>query len=225
MIPATELNIWEHSTPVRELYAKRARGEEEMDAAAQAAEILAPHLSPGDSLLDAGCGSGYYYWSFFRRGLGVDYYGLDYSPSLIEIGRRHLVSAGLPPEKLQAMSIEELEGEYDHVLCCNTLSFCPDYRLPLDRLSQAARQTLLLRTNLGEQTVYRWEPDGYLDDGYNHLKAYWNMYSEADVTAFMQDQGFDVTPIIDRRTNGEMELVVGKPYFWKWLLCLRRPVA
>jgi SAM-dependent methyltransferase len=222
MIPNPELNIWEHSATVRELYARRARGEEEMDAAAQAAAILAPHLRTGMTLLDAGCGSGYYYWSFKRRGLDTEYFGLDYSPTLIDIGRKHLPAAGLDPNRLQVMAIEDIEDLYDAVLCFNTLSWCPDFRQPLDRLCQAARQYILIRTNLGPQTVYRWEADGYLDEGYNHLKAYWNQYSEDEVTTFMQDMGFEVEPIVDRRTGGATEMVVGKPYHWKLLFGKRR---
>ena len=223
MIPCTEKNIWEHSSQVRELYTHRARGESEMDAAAQATEIVLPQLAQGDTLLDAGCGSGYYYWSFRRRNAGIEYYGLDYSPSLIEIGRRELAADGLPPERLMVGAIEDLAGSYDAVLCCNTLSWCADFRRPLERLCRAARKFILLRTNLGAETVYRWEEDGFLDDGYNHLKAYWNQYSEGKVTDFMEDMGFDVTPIVDARTNGRMEMVVGKPYFWKFLFGRRRP--
>ena len=218
MIPNPEFNIWEHSAIVRELYARRAQGRVEMDAAAQTVEILAPHLEPGMTVLDAGCGSGYYYWSFKRRNLDIEYYGLDYSPSLIDIGRRELASAGLPPERLQAGTIENIHETYDAVICCNTLSWCPDFRQPLERLLSAARKFIVIRTNLGAETVYRYEPDGYLDDGYNHLKAYWNQYSEADMSAFMREMGFEVTPIVDRRTGGKLELVVGKPYFWKFLL-------
>ena len=213
MIPNTELNIWEHSANVRELYARRARGEDEMDAAAQGAELLAPYIKPGMTLLDAGCGSGYYYWSFKRRGLDIDYHGLDYSPTLIEIGRRYLPAGN----RLRVMAIEDLEDTFDIVLCFNTLSWCPDFRRPLDRLCRAARKYILIRTNLGAETIYRWETDGYLDQGYNHLKAYWNQYSEKDVTSFMEDMGFEVTPVVDRRTQGAMELVVGKPYHWKLL--------
>jgi SAM-dependent methyltransferase len=218
MIPNTELNIWEHSANVRELYTRRAKGQDEMDAAAQGAELLAPFIKPGMTLLDAGCGSGYYYWSFKRRGLDIDYHGIDYSPTLIEIGRRYLPAGN----RLRVMAIEDLENNFDIVLCFNTLSWCPDFRLPLDRLCRAARNYILIRTNLGAETIYRWETDGYLDQGYNHLKAYWNQYSEKDVTSFMEDLGFEVTPVVDRRTQGAMELVVGKPYYWKLLFGRRR---
>ena len=222
LIPNTELNIWEHSANVRELYARRARGEEDMDAAVQAAEILTPHHEPGMTLLDAGCGSGYYYWAFKRRGLDLEYYGIDYSPTLIDIGRKYMPLAGLAPERLQVAAIENIQDPFDAVLCFNTLSWCPDFRRPLDRLCRAARKYLFIRTNLGRRTVYRWETDGYLDEGYNHLKAYWNIYSQQEVTEFIEDMGFEVAYIEDRRTGGRMELVVGKSYYWKILFGRRR---
>jgi 2-polyprenyl-3-methyl-5-hydroxy-6-metoxy-1,4-benzoquinol methylase len=222
MIPDPKFNIWEHSAIVRALYARRARGEDEMDAAAQAAGILAPHIKPGMSLLDAGCGSGYYYWSFLRRNLKIEYYGIDYSPTLIEIGRQNITGSGLDPQRLRVAAIEDLTKTYDIVLCFNTLSWCPDFRRPLERLCQAARHYILIRTNLGFKTITRWEIDGHLDQGFNHLKAYWNQYSESLVTEFMSELGFELAPIQDRRTRGQMELVVGKPYYWKILFGRRR---
>lgn len=222
MIPDPELNIWEHSATVRGLYTRRARGEEEMDAAAQAVDILEPYLSAGMTLMDAGCGSGYYYWSFKRRGIEIEYYGVDYSPTLIEIGRKHVPASGLDPDRLQTMAIEDIGERYDVVLCFNTLSWCPDFRRPLDRLCQAAKKYILIRTNLGPETIYRWDFDGFLDEGYNHLKAYWNQYSESEMTSFMEEMGFAVQPIVDRRTCGKTEMVVGKPYHWKLLFGQRR---
>ncbi|MEW6263507.1 MAG: class I SAM-dependent methyltransferase [Thermodesulfobacteriota bacterium] len=222
MIPDPAFNIWEHSANIRDLYARRARGEEEMDAAAQAVRILGPYLEPGMTLLDAGCGSGYYYWSFQRRGWNIEYNGLDYSPTLIEIGRRWMPLAGLDPGRLRVMAIEDLDERYDAVICFNTLPWCPDFRRPLESLCRGAKRYLLLRTSLADRTVYRWEPDGYLDEGFNHLKAYWNTYAESDVISFMEEMGFETEPIVDDRTQGRMELVVGKPFFWKLLFGRRR---
>ena len=68
--------IWEHSASVQELYRRRCRQEEdEMTAHAQAAELLAPFVSAGDVLLDAGCGSGYFFHSVAGRDMGLTYFG------------------------------------------------------------------------------------------------------------------------------------------------------
>jgi 2-polyprenyl-3-methyl-5-hydroxy-6-metoxy-1,4-benzoquinol methylase len=88
-------NIWEHSTTVRELYARRARGEaEEMTCHRQAAELLAPLCAAGDSLLDAGCGSGYFFHSLRRAELNVEYHGIDATRCLVELGQDALPRFG-----------------------------------------------------------------------------------------------------------------------------------
>lgn len=227
MIPNTEFNIWEHSQNVRELYALRAEGESEMDAAAQAAEMLAPFINGWNPprpprLLDAGCGSGYMYHSFKKRGLAVEYYGLDYSPGLVEIGRGILPKYGLAAEHLINGSIEDLTGRsFDLVALLNTLTFCPDFRQPLDRLAETGARVIIIRDNFGPETVRRWETDGYLDAGYNHLKAYWNQWDVNETSAFLAGYGFAVAPWEDRRTKGQVEMVVDKPYYWSWLLAVR----
>lgn len=226
MIPDQELNIWEHSQNVRELYARRASGEEaEMDSSAQAAELLAPFIrgrARPPRFLDAGCGSGYLWHSFKKRGLELEYHGLDYSPSLIEIGRRILPALGLAAERLHCGAIEDLAASnFEMAALINTLTFCPDFRQPLDRLASSGIEVLLIRDNFGPETLIRWEEDGYLDEGYNHLKAYWNQWNKAEIIPFLTEYGFEVTEIADRRCHGQMEPVVGKPYYWSWLLAVR----
>ncbi|MDR1921993.1 MAG: class I SAM-dependent methyltransferase, partial [Candidatus Adiutrix sp.] len=225
MIPDPTENIWEHSQSLRELYGRRARGEAEMDAAAQAAEILAPFIrsaAAAPRLLDAGCGSGYLFHSFKKRNLAVEYYGLDYSPSLIEIGRAILPAHGLPAERLTCGAIEDLrDRRFDLVALVNCLTFCPDFRAPLDRLMLCEPARIVIRDNFGPETVISWETDGYLDPGFNHLKAYWNRWSVAEVTDFLARGGYRSVLLEDRRVKGQAEMVVGKPYYWAWLAAER----
>ncbi|UQZ88659.1 class I SAM-dependent methyltransferase [Deltaproteobacteria bacterium Smac51] len=226
MIPDPQFNIWEHSANVRQLYARRAHGLDEMDAAAQCAAILAPHinqaLSP-PSFLDAGCGSGYLWHSFKSRGLAMEYHGLDYSPSLIDIGRSILPQYGLPAERLVCGSIEDIHYQnFDLAAMLNTLTFCPDFRQPLDRLVSTGARVIAIRDNFGPETVMRWETDGYLDEGYNHLKAYWNQWNITEVKDFLAEYGYESIELPDRRVNGAMELVVGKPYYWSWLVAVKK---
>jgi len=224
--PDSGLNIWEHSVGLKELYARRAEGlEEEMDASAQAAELLAPFIRAAPvppRLLDVGCGSGYLWHSFRGRGLAVEYHGLDYSPGLIEIGRRILPAHGVPAERLLCGRLEDLSGrEFEAAALVNILTFCADFREPLERLAETGLKALVVRDNFGDRTMIRWETDGFLDPGWNHLKGYWNQWSRAEVTAFLEERGFVVTPVEDARTRGRAEMVVGKPYYWSWLAAFR----
>lgn len=225
MIPNTELNIWEHSATAKNLYARRAHGHDEMDAAAQCAAILSPHIAGAarpPRLLDVGCGSGYLYHSFAKRGLAVDYCGLDYSPGYIEIGRAILPQYGLSPEKLTCGRAEDLCGEkFDLIAMLNTLTFCPNFREVFDRLAGTGAQVIAVRDNFGDQTVIKWEADGYLDEGYNHLKAYWNMWGREEVAEFLSEYGYRCQWLMDARCQGAVEMVVDKPYYWSWLVAVK----
>jgi SAM-dependent methyltransferase len=212
-------NIWEHSASVRELYGKRARGEaEEMTCHRQAAELLAPLAQPGESLLDAGCGSGYFFHSLKKAGLQLDYHGIDATRCLVDLGREALPRFGLPAERLQVMRIEDLDGEVDHAVCINVLSNIDNYHRPLERLLSVARKSVVLRESLGEKAQYQYVEDRYLD---RPLQVHVNTYAIADVTRFVEARGFEARLVQDRHTRGEPELVIGYPHHWKFLVCER----
>ncbi len=216
-----EYCIWEHSSIVKELYARRCRLEtEEMTCAAQAAELLAPHVSPGDTLLDVGCGSGYFFHSLCKRNLPVEYYGIDAAPSLIDIGRSHMPEHGLPSERLQVMRIEDLGGRADHVVCMNVLSNIDNFHRPLERILNVAHKTVVLRESIDQTSSYRYVTDNYLDEGHR-LNVYVNTYDEDEMISFIRSHGFSVTAVMDRRTNGQPELVIDHPHHWKFLVAKR----
>jgi SAM-dependent methyltransferase len=208
-------NPWANDRNTLALYRRRCRGEaEEMTCAAQAAEILAPRVAPGETLLDAGCGGGYYLHSFRKRGVAVDYHGLDYTPEMIELARAEMAS----PERYELGAIEDLDRAYDTVLCFNVLTNSPHYALPLERLLRAAKRRILIRESMAAELVVRYTPDPYLDDDKRDIRVYHNTYPIAEVTAFMREHGFTVTPIVDRRSNDGVETVVDIPHTWRILL-------
>ncbi|HEY4181744.1 MAG TPA: class I SAM-dependent methyltransferase [Kofleriaceae bacterium] len=212
-------NPWSNDRNTFELYRRRCRDQaEEMTCAAQAAEILAPLVERGETLLDAGCGGGYYWHSLRKRNVDVAYHGLDYTPEMIELARAEM---GLSPDRFTVGAIEDLEQTYDTVLCFNVLTNSPHYAAPLERLLQSAQKRVLLRESLGDMLTTRYTPDPYLDEGARHIRVYHNTYPMQEVTAFMQEHGFTVTRIPDRRSNDGVEMVVDIPHQWRILLAER----
>jgi SAM-dependent methyltransferase len=213
---------WDHSENIARLYRARARDEaEEMTCAAQAVELLAPHVSKGDCLLDAGCGSGYFFHSLRRRGVELAYWGIDASPRLIEIGRSELTRFGLLPERLLVLRIEDFCGEADHVLCMNVLSNIDNYHRPLERLLRAARKTLILRESATSAASYAWVRDKYLNPGAD-LGVYVNAYDVDELTRFIEHYGFAVERIADRRSGNAPENVIGHRHWWAFFRAVRK---
>jgi SAM-dependent methyltransferase len=214
-------NIWEHSRRVRDLYTARARGEaEEMTCAAQAAELLAMVARPGEALLDVACGSGYFFHSLRRRNIPLDYFGIDAAPTLISIGQRELAAHGLPPARLRALRIEDVDGAFDHVLCMNVLSNIDNWQRPLERLLKVARRSVILRESLKHGASYSYVKDAHLDPGVD-LSVYVNAYDLDEVAVFVAQRGFAARVIEDRRSRGEPEMVIGYPHWWTFLVAER----
>jgi len=215
-------SIWEHSESVARLYRARARDEaEEMTCAAQAAELLQPLASAGESLLDAGCGAGYFFHSLRRRNIDLAYWGIDASPRLVEIGRAELARFGLPAERLQVIRIEDFRGEADHVLCMNVLSNIDNYHRPLERLLKAARKSLILRESAKDGARYSWVRDAYLDPGVE-LNVHVNAYDTGELMRFIEGHGFSVERITDRRAGDAPEDVIGHAHWWTFFRARRK---
>ncbi len=191
-----------------------------MTCAGQCAELLAPHVAPGDTLLDVGCGSGYFFHSVRKRAIPVEYFGIDAAPSLIGIGRQILPQFGLPADRLQVVRIEDLDGEMDHAICMNVLSNLDNYHRPLERLLRCARKTVILRESAKDKAEYSYVRDRYLDDGVN-LKVYVNAYPTVELSAFIEEYGFRVATIQDRHTGGQPQSVIDYPHYWTFFVAVR----
>jgi ubiquinone/menaquinone biosynthesis C-methylase UbiE len=217
-------NPWANDRQTLDLYRRRCRRlAEEMTCAAQAATLLQTRVTPGETLLDAGCGGGYYYWSFSDRGIPVEYYGIDYTPEMIDLARTEMCrQTGLSPDRFMLGGIEHLDSEFDNVICFNVLTNNPHYGVGLERLLACARKRILLRESLGDCLAVRFTPDPYLDPDKRHIRVYHNTYPLAEVKRFMEENGFAVTQVRDERSGDGVEMVVDIPHYWKVLIGERR---
>jgi SAM-dependent methyltransferase len=217
----TRHNIWAHSRSVLELYRSRARNEvEEMTCAGQAAELLRGLVEPGDSVLDVGCGSGYFFHALRRRNIPAAYYGIDATADFVRIAGQELAAFGLPQDHVQTLRIEDFDGSADHILCMNVLSNLDNYHRPLERMLRAARKSVVLRESIKEGGFTSYVRDNYLDPEVD-LRVHVNAYDRGEITNFIRGYGFHVDEVIDRRTGGTPENVIGYPHYWTFLVARR----
>lgn len=215
------MSTWDNSTALRQLYERRVRQQEpEMTCAAQAAKLLAPLVTAGDTVLDVGCGSGYFYHSLVTRALPVTYWGIDASVELIKIGQASLAAYGLPADHLQVGRLEELNETADHIICMNVLTYLANFHQPLERLLEAARQSVIIRESLAEDASYNYVADRYLDPGVT-LKTYINTYPIAEVRKFIIEHGFTTEVVTDRYTGGQPQMVIDYPHYWTFIVARR----
>jgi len=220
----SRFNIWEHSAQVRLLYAQRCRREvEEMTSHRQAMRLLATHARAGDSLLDAGCGSGYLFHSLPAVGVPLEYYGADASPALLAIGRSILPDYGLAPERLIDVRLEDIRAEVDHVVCINVLTNLDNYHRPLERLLLAARRSVILRESISNFSRYSYVEDRYLDPGVR-LKVHVNTYARDEIEAFIRGYGYHVSFHTDEYTRGQPQQVIDNPHWWTFVEAVRQAV-
>jgi ubiquinone/menaquinone biosynthesis C-methylase UbiE len=187
-----------------------------MGCARQAAAILSEYFRQGESLLDVGCGSGYFFHSI--SGMKLHYTGIDAAPSLIRIGQEEMPRWGCSKERLICARIEDLQGAVDHVVCLNVLSNMENFHRPLERLLKIAGKTLILRESIWDQpSKYCYVQDIFLDKGVN-LNVHVNTYNSGEIHLLAKRMGFVATFTMDERTQGKAELVIGHPHHWSFMV-------
>jgi len=82
------------------------------------------YTQPGNVLLDAGIGSGLSAWLFAKAGLEI--FGMDFSPVMLDICRAKGFTAGLKEQDIQQVPWPYSSGSFDLVVCCGVLHFIGD---------------------------------------------------------------------------------------------------
>jgi ubiquinone/menaquinone biosynthesis C-methylase UbiE len=217
----SEYNTWNYSSNIASLYKKRCRMEvAEMTCATQAVKLLRPHVNKEDTILDIGCGSGYFYHTLRKHDLPLQYYGIDASKKLIDIGKEEMPKYGLNEDRLTCLRIEDLNARADHVICMNVLSNIDNYHKPLERILKSANRTVILRESVSNTSSYKYVRDEYLDEG-SDLKVYVNTYALDEWLAFIESYGYSVETIQDEYTQGHPQKVIDYMHYWTFFLCKR----
>ncbi len=107
-----------------------ATGAEPLPGAMESTALVAARrIGPGTRVLDLGCGLGGTTMALLRRGL--DAWGIDPSPALIEAARRHPAAAGTPlGQRIATGTLFDgaLRGRFGALVQIEVLQFFPDLR-------------------------------------------------------------------------------------------------
>lgn len=150
-------------------------------------ELLGAHA--GESLLDVGCGTGWFTRRFAReQGLRVT--GLDPDAGSLAFARRH-AQADETYVEARAEQLPFADGSFDHVTCITALCFVDDQEQALREMLRVARGRVVLgllnRTSLLHRQVGRDGGRG----GYRG--AHWHTAGE-------------IRELLDGLSSGEAEL-------------------
>ncbi|MBT3603202.1 MAG: class I SAM-dependent methyltransferase [Candidatus Latescibacteria bacterium] len=201
--PTHPRSIWEYSKPYAKTCVDRAsQNVPTMDSIQQAFDLLHPHIKPKMSLLDVGCASGQAWHTF--KSLQVNYHGIDSYERSIKMGQHILPQYDLPAHHLRVLDLEDLplEETYDAIICLSVFYYFPMFHRPLEILARATEKWLIIRSSFAEDTEIRDYPDPLLEEGYQHLRTYLNIFSRSKIEDFLVAEGFQVTWIPDdRQTN------------------------
>jgi tellurite methyltransferase len=132
-------------------------------------QVMKGRYGVGDTILDAGCGSGRNLYWFLQNNIRV--YGIDEDPGAIHTLRtRH---PSLPPERLQQSSVERLpfgDEYFDHIISSAVLHFARSTQHFQDMLAEMVRVlrpggSLFIRmtSDIGIEDKVRPVADGVYD--------------------------------------------------------------
>lgn len=201
------------SQQINDLYQKRSDYAEimyqraigvlpEMESSKAVAQLLAPEVQRGDSILDVGCGAGHYFRSLEQIiEVPFEYTGVDAANIFIDVAQR-----AWSDEPRCTFRVEDIynlsfpDRTFDIVICNNMLYNLPSIIRPIQELLRVARRMVLIRTPIGDrsfriQEVYsqaNWPlsdipvTEEFRDDGEPTSFVYHNIYSQGYVEAVIQ---------------------------------------
>ena len=197
-----------------------------MDSVRQLCTILEEKNLRGCSLLDIGCASGQIAKSVSK--LNIDYNGIDSYQRGIQIGKLILGQQGYDKSMLRNISIYQIDKteQYDIVVNLFDFRYSPQFDNCLEIMARIAKKFLIIRApSFGKEYIKRYYPDVLLENGFQAMRSFFNIYNEDEIEAFLNFEGFKVSWVEDIRQrekfDSKAEIVGGIDFFYKFLVAER----
>lgn len=167
-------NNWIHA----KRFGRKLLNDTEPEYVGFVAERLEKYYKPGMKVLDAGCGSGIYAKSFLILDENVDYKGVDITPPYIDMAKDYFKEhKNLNFEVGDVTNLENIkDDQFDLGVSFAVWQHLPRYEDALRELMRVTKEYIIVKANFGNKTTIRIVKGGEMDDGYEDLEFYDNIY-------------------------------------------------
>lgn len=115
---------------------------------------ISKFLRKGDTYLDVGCGSGFFY-KWFRKFSDVDYTGVDTSEEMLAIAR--MAHPGVKFLKGDGYHLDFPDNAFEIVACVDVMQHVPDIVTMIRELKRVARRAIIFTLRIVDKTEKGWE--------------------------------------------------------------------
>lgn len=155
-------------------------------------------LTPGSKaqILDVGAGMGANLAYFARRYPLSKFVGIDINPDLVKEGNRRLESLGITNAHLIEANLYKLVesglGEFDGLLCMQTLSWLPEHRHAIEAMAAVNAKWMSISSLFyeGEVSCRIEITDHTLAMSDGPYRTFYNVYSLPDLTRTLEEFGY-----------------------------------
>lgn len=134
---------------------------------------------PGETLLDVGCGTGYFSRRFAREA-GLKVTGVDIDPDMIAFARVQAPEIEFALGNAERLSFAD--SSFDHVIAVTSLCFVADEQRAVSEMKRIARSRLVLGLLNRNSLLYRQKRRGQ-----SYAGARW--HSRAEARELLEDAG------------------------------------
>jgi len=164
------------------------------------ARILQNHIRPGDSVLEIGCASGYYYEVLeYLLGKRFRYTGVDYSQALIDMAQDYYPNATFVCADGAKLPFED--NQFDVVISSCVLLHVPDYLRHIAETARVAgRYVVVHRT-----PVCRRRPTQYYKKFAYGVETVELRFNEDEILSALRDHGLKLVDYIEYHQSPEKD--------------------
>lgn len=164
------------------------------------------YIQPGETLLDAGIGSGLSALPFTKAGLQV--FGMDFSPAMLQICRDKGFVTDLHQHDLQQAPWPYPSGRFDLLVCCGVMHFIPHLEVAFAEASRVLKEGALFAFTTRVAPLSTGNPAEIVQESTGGFEIF--SHGRAYLETLLEEYGFTCLKL--------QKCFVGEDVFSLWLV-------